>query len=398
MNEKQEEKRNVCEPRRTIGLDLHPDSFTAALLLGNTAQDAMVEKVSDALPLSRLEEWFLKNSTPDCITAVEASGNTFCVVDRLAAIGRSSIVLDSTKAGRVSKSYCVTDKVSAVKIGRIYLSGLSDDVYVPDSKTRERRNVCTAYAQAKTDAQRAINRAKGFLNERAIRVNKSILRKAKGRDALLAKHDWSAAERTILEQHFGDYEKAHSSMIHWRRVMAEDILTDESLLQMTRLYGLRHITIYYLAAYVGNVSRFLTPKKLVAYIGLNPRVRQSGEKGFTGSLAGNGRRELRSILVQAAHAVFFHKNKSNPLYSWGWKLNFRKGRKVAVIAVARKIVTALWYLLMGKFTELEEANPNLCLKIRRLVAECSAEFISKQNVKTKKELAKQKIDILLKAA
>ena len=398
MSETQEEKQTVARPRRTVGLDLHPDSFTAAVLVGNTAQDAVVDKVSDALPLSKLEDWFLKNTAPDCITAIEASGNTFCVVDRLAAIGRPSIVLDSTKAGRVSKSYCVTDKVSAVKIGRIYLSGLSDDVYVPDSTTRERRNVCTAYGQAKTDAQRAINRAKGFLNERSIRVNKTVLRSPSGRAMLFEQQDWSPTERAILEQHFADYEKAHRSVRHWRSVMAEDILSDKSLLEMTRLYGLRHITVYYLAAYVGQVSRFLTPKKLVAYIGLNPRVHQSGEKDFTGSLAGHGRRELRSILVEAAHTVFFHKNKSNPLYSWGWKLDFRKGRKAAAIAVARKIVTALWYLLMGRFTELKEANPNLRLKIQRLVAECSEEFIRKHNVKTKKELAKRKIDILLKSA
>ena len=69
-------------------------------------------------------------------------------------------------------------------------------------------------------------------------------------------------------------------------------------------HRLRHITVYALAAYVGKIERFRSPKKLVAYIGLQPRLMQSGEKSISGSLTGGGQRDLRSLLIEAAHCVF----------------------------------------------------------------------------------------------
>lgn len=390
-----QETTTTKRPVVTVGLDMHPDTFTAAILVGSSAQEAEILKIGDRLPVEQLERWFKGNTDEDCLVAIEASGNTFTIVDRLEAIGRKVIVLDSAKVGKVSKTYCITDKTSAIKIAKICISGLSDEIYVPDTKTRERRNIYTAYQQSQTDAQRAVNRAKGFLNERTIRVKRKAITNAKEREHLLSRLDLSDTEVSILKQHFAIYDLANANMKKWRIVMAEDILSDPELLKMVRIYGLRHITVFALAAYIGNIARFSNPKKLVAYIGLNPRVQMSGEGGFIGSLAGNGRKELRALLIEAAHCVFFHKNKSNPNYSWAWKLHFRKGRKIAAIATARKIVTALWYLLNGKFTELKEASKNLRTKISRLVAECSEEFRAKQDCKWQKDIVQKKIDLLM---
>ena len=151
--------------------------------------------------------------------------------------------------------------------------------------------------------------------------------------------------------------------------MADEILRTPELLRMVRIFGLRHITVYALAAYIGKIERFRSPKKLVAYIGLQPRLIESGEKTVYGSLAGGGRRDLRSLLIEAAHCVFRYRNQNNPLYTWAWTMNYRRGRKIAVVAVARKTVTALWYLLMGMFTPLTIATPHLHRKIRILAGE-----------------------------
>src|SRR3954468_13414401 len=109
---------------RVIGLDSHPDVFTAAALTGGDAATAQVEHIWDRWGIARLEVWAAQLSASD-IVVLEASGNSFAVAERLSGCGVRVIVLESQRAGQIRKSYCANDRVDAVKLGRIYLSGLA---------------------------------------------------------------------------------------------------------------------------------------------------------------------------------------------------------------------------------------------------------------------------------
>ncbi len=67
-----------------------------------------------------------------------------------------------------------------------------------------------------------------------------------------------------------------------RRHMAGEILANQALLRLARLCGLSLVTIYGVSAAVGDIERFAHSKKLVAYLGLNPSVCQSGIDGWRG--------------------------------------------------------------------------------------------------------------------
>jgi len=93
---------------------------------------------------------------------------------------------------------------------------------------------------------------------------------------------------------------------------------------------------------IGEVGRFPSWEKLTSYAGLNPSVSQSGEKCYTGHISKQGNTNLRWALVQAAHvaaqhdsryALFFHKVKN------------RRNANTAYVAVARKILKTLYYML-----------------------------------------------------
>src|SRR5512147_3110826 len=72
---------------RVIGLDAHPDSFTAAIMRGPTPAAAVVEKVFNKVPLAQLPSWAQKHTTAQDLIVLEASGNSFQVVRTLAAAG-----------------------------------------------------------------------------------------------------------------------------------------------------------------------------------------------------------------------------------------------------------------------------------------------------------------------
>jgi transposase len=387
------ERQGRREPR-TVGLDAHPDSFTASILEGKIPLEATVLKTSDKQALPTLETWIEKNTSPQDVVVMEASANTFTLVERIEACGRTVLVLESTQLGKVCKQYCVTDKISAVRIARAYLGGMNDKVWVPDAETRRRRDIFSAHQQAVRDFSRAVSRLKSYLNEYTVRMPKGVpVSSPKGEVWIMAR-EWESHQRMLLEDDLADMRHAQERRVKLRKIMAAEILRTPALLRMVRIFGLRHITVYALAAYIGKIERFRSPKKLVAYIGLQPWVKGSGEKTVYGSLTGGGRRDLRSLLIEAAHCVFRYRSQSNPLHRWAWSVHFRRGRNIAVVAVARKMVTALWYLLMGMFTPLTERTPHLQRKIRILAGELGIKAVKEMGFRRYQDFVLDRIKII----
>ena len=349
-------------------MDLHPDSFTAGFLIGRDAARARVEKTQDSLPIDGLRTWLQKHTQPGDTLVVEASANSFAFVEEAQRCNRVAIVLESHQCAQVGKTYCANDRVDAIKLARIHLSGLAKKVWVPDDTTRQRREVFYAHAQAVTDSTRSKQRLKSFLNQHRIRLPKGFrLTVPMALERLLAFRPWEQTQSLLIKQYLRALTEAEMRRKELREEMARTILTTPELLRLIRLCGLRHITAYALAAFIGDITRFAGPKQLVAYIGVNPGVCQSGNSKGSTSLRHNGCAPVRTLMIQAAHAIMRCPQVS--FARWGYQLMMRRGRHRAVVGVARKLVTAVWHCLSGNFTAFDEEHENIALKISRLVTE-----------------------------
>src|SRR4029434_5599522 len=107
---------------RVVGLDVHPDTFAAAILNGRDPLKARVVHGVTRQPLEALCAWAARHTSQDDVLVIEASANTFTIAERLEAIGRQVFILESHRAGQIGKSYLANDKVDAAKIARIYRS------------------------------------------------------------------------------------------------------------------------------------------------------------------------------------------------------------------------------------------------------------------------------------
>src|SRR5205814_340830 len=94
----------------------------------------------------------------------------FAVAERLRVLQRQVVILDSHRAGKVGKAYCANDRVDAIKVARIYLTALSPVVWQPDAKTRERREVFSAYQAVVKEATRLKQQLRSMLNEHCVRL------------------------------------------------------------------------------------------------------------------------------------------------------------------------------------------------------------------------------------
>lgn len=377
---------------RIVGLDVHPDSFAGAVLEGRDPWQARVVSTSTRVALPLLEKWALRHTREDDCLVMEASGNAFAVAGRLRALKRKVYILDSHSAGKVGQTYCATDRVDAIKIARIYLSALSPIVWQPDAKTRERREVFSAYQAVVKEGMRLKQQIKSMLNEHCVRLEKGFRlshRSALGR--LLERGNWTAAQQMLLQQLHGGLVGARVRRQQLRHYMAQEILADKELLRLTRLCGISLITLYGLIAAIGDITRFSTARKLSAYFGLNPSVEQSGEYEGPTALKRHGRGAIRALLVQSAKKLL---QIDNPLQKWGLAVAARRGRNKAAVAVARKLCVAVWHVMQGHVIGAIERMDTLHTKIHKLATELGVPTIKELGFETKEAFVQKKLYLL----
>jgi len=118
----------------------------------------------------------------------------------------------------------------------------------------------------------------------------------------------------------------------------------------------------FLAA-IGDIRRFKGSRKAVAYLGLDPRVHQSGTGPARGErIPKQGSPRARWALVEAARSVA---QQPEPMHALDQRLRTRKGHNPAVVAVARKLAV-LFYSMLTREQDYVHLQPSLTeLKLRR---------------------------------
>jgi transposase len=378
---------------RVIGLDSHPDTFTAALLQGPTPASAIVEKTFNQVPIGHLQSWAKKHTTPQDLFVLEASGNSFEVVRILAAVQRKALVLESCHMGKLKEAHANNDKISAVRIGKAYLAGTAKTVWVPDTKTQERRDWFHIHRKAVKRTTQLRNRLLSYLSDNGVRLPQGTrLAKDKTLEEQLSKlKEWTPRQKQVIEGIIMELRHADQQRAHWRSLIAQEVLSDPQLLSIVRLCGIRDMVAFALGALVGDINRFADPRKLVKYIGLNPAFDDSGEGKWSGGIAGHGRKDLRALLIESAHAII---RSQHPLAKWGKKLLARKGSvNLVVAAIARKLTVAIWYLMMGRWTPLQEIDERLEVKVGKMIGQVGPQGL-KQLGTTRKDLRQQTYEAL----
>jgi transposase len=352
---------------RIIGLDCHPDTYTAAVFVGQTPHDARKVGARDRLDLEELLAWVQAESTAKDLFLLEAGGNSFAIHHRLLALGRQAVVLESAHVGKHAKTYADNDRMAAARMVLVYLAGNAPCVWVPDQKSAERRQLLHAHQMAVVADTAASNTLKGYLNQFAIRLGARGPHLERTRAWVLAQRAWSPLQREILQDALAQVDHAHQRRQHLRRLIAAEVSAEPLMLRCLQLLGIGLINAFALLAIIGDVRRFAGPEKLVAYVGLNPGQRESGtQKHVKLGVGRRGRGDLRHLLIQGAQAVL-RAGRHTAMGQWGWKLFARKGhRHIAVAAVARKLLVQVWHVLSGNPPQALEANQSLSLKLHKL--------------------------------
>jgi transposase len=132
-------------------------------------------------------------------------------------------------------------------------------------------------------------------------------------------------------------------------------LFEEDFKIILSMPGMGVVSASTILAEIGDYRDFKTPEKMAKYFGIVPWVYQSAGKLKTGHITKTGSKHLRRMIVEVAHAVARSKRDS-PLKRFYLRIRNRKGAKVAIVALARKMLCILHHLLLNR-EEYQDQGP-----------------------------------------
>jgi transposase len=322
---------------RIMALDVHRSFAQMAILENGTMRDA--GKVD--LERSRLLQ-FAKSLKPDDEIVLEATGNTSAIVRLLSPFVARVVIANPNLVRAIAWAKVKTDKIDARMLAKLYASGFLPEVWLPDDETETRRRVVAERTQLVAQMTRLKNRIQSVLHTHLIAPYPGSLFSKRGR-AWLGALPLAEDQRRVVQRHAGELDRLGIELAESDKSLAQKALEEPQVQRLMTITGVNATVAMSVVAAIGNINRFSSPQKLVSYFGLNPRVRQSGDKpAYHGRISKQGRAHARSMLVEAAWVV---SRVPGPLRAFFMRIRGKRGKHVAAVATARKLAVIVWHLL-----------------------------------------------------
>jgi transposase len=298
-------------------LDVHRDFCAVAIAEDGAVRSAgRVETTPEALEL------FGRSLAADDRVALEVSGGAWEIARILEPHVERVIVVSPDDTG-IRQARAKTDRLDARTLARLLWAGELEAVWMPDERTRVLRRRLARREQLVRSRSRAKSEIHAVLMRRLKgRPPVSDLFGVKGRKWLrgleLPLEEAETVESALRPVEFLDQEIAAVE-----RLIASDALRSAEVRRLMTVPGVNVICAQAFLAAVGDIRRFRTAAALVGYLGLDPRVRQSGsEPARAGRISKRGSSSARWALVEAAWSVV---QQPGPLHAFYDRIRARRG-------------------------------------------------------------------------
>lgn len=344
---------------RCIALDVHRDFCEVAVAArGRVEHTGRIETSKGSLEL------FAASLAADDQVVLEATGAAFAIARILKPHVARVVVANAQEVRAISHARVKSDRFDAATLARLLSADLLPEVWVCDERIGALRRRLARRGALVRQRTRAKNEVHAVIARCLLgRPPASDLFGKSGR-VWLADQDLVEEERETVEGCLRQIDFLDAEVERIDRLVAQFVLGSADARRLMTIPGVDVITAAALVAAIGDIARFASPRKLVAYLGLDPKVRQSGsEPARHGRISKRGDARARFVLVEAAWTAT---RTPGPLRAFGERIRARRGKQIAAVAVARKIATIAWQLL-SKGEDYVFARPSLTRKkLRRL--------------------------------
>ena len=249
----------------------------------------------------------------------------------------------------IAESQIKTDRIDADKLAKLLKAGLIPEIYVPDRKTRERKEMIR-YRLGLVRIRTIIkNKVHALLDKIGVSLPKITDLFGKRGKRFLRELRIEGVYGKILENYLDLIEELDEKIKGAEKEVGELMKGNKEIEIIKSVPGFGNITSAIVTLEIGNIERFPSPKKLISYAGLSPSIYSSGGKTYHGALIKQSNKWLRWAVTEAS---WIAQRESLWCRSY-FASQVHKGKNVAIVGLGRKLLKIIWYLLKEK-REYEE--------------------------------------------
>jgi transposase len=364
-----------------LGLDVHKDSITIAVLPDQAAAPERVERLPN--DLAKVRRWFTRFAARGELRACyEASGAGYVLHRALRDWGHQCDVIAPSLIPKRPGVQRKHDKRDAVELARLYRAGELTPVRIPTEGEERVRDLVRCRETFQRELLKSRHYILKFLARRGF-VYRDGAHWSRGHmtwlHAFAARGTPLVAEDAIVFREYLsllEYKLARRTELDSRieaLALTPAFATPTGWLQCFR--GLKAHSAMVLTTEIVDWRRFESPRQLMAYLGFVPREHSSGDRERRGGITKAGNSHCRHVLLQAAWSyrhppqlgtslkarqrgqpavVIAHAWKAqHRLYKRYHRIAHRRPSQIAVVAVARELIGFLW----AAMRELDVASP-----------------------------------------
>ena len=360
------------------GVDVHRDLLVATLLYDQTKQTKHFQ--NDADDIDKIREWLKVN---ECKRAVMESTSIYWVPLYLAleAAGFEVILANAHQVKGIPGRK--TDQSDSEWLASLLRGGQIKPSYVPEKHLRELRELTrlrVKYVQNRTQFK---NRCQKVLNRVNIRLRsklsdvfgkagmeilnglmagktvEAILEHTQSKQLMRRCDEIKAVARGALSEndifvlkHLTETIEHLNGQIRNVEARIEMLANQRDVEVVSSVPGIGKRSAAAILAEIGDAKRFSNSKQIASWAGLVPSLHQSAGITILGSITKQGSRWLRWNLVEVAHCAV--RVRDSRFRAFFMRVRAKKGNKTAYVAVARKILTVIWHLLVNGENYVEE--------------------------------------------
>jgi transposase len=350
-----------------VGLDVHGETIAAAV----AEKDGGVRSLGILPNRAEALRKLVKRVGPGAAYCYEAGPTGYTTYWQLEKLSERCIVVAPTLVPRRPGDRIKTDRRDAEKLARSFRAGDLTAVWVPDAAHEALRDLVRCREAAKQDQLRAKHRLSKLLLRRGIRPPEKMRAWGKQHTEWLSKLRFEEPALDAVRVDLWEQVQQQAA-----RVMQLDAAIDQAVKSappsmqevisaLQALRGVAQVAAATVVAELGSISRFDSPRQLMAYAGIVPSEHSSGQRIVRMGITKSGNARLRRIICESAWSYRFNpaiytalrkrqQGLAPEVQAIAWKAQHRLSKRyraltargkspaLAVTAVGRELLGFIW--------------------------------------------------------
>jgi len=384
VRQAQREQASRCEARYAayVGLDVHKDTIAVAVAWSGRDEPEYWGEIKHS---RKAVDKLIGRLLAACgggvlLFCYEAGPCGYGLYRQLVARGCDCEVVAPSRIPQRAGERIKTDRRDALKLAGLLRAGELTGIWIPDEEQEAMRDLCRARGDMKSQEHKARQQLNAFVLRHGHHwpSNKArwTMTHFNWLEGLKFAHDW---QQVVLQEYIDAVKAAQARVAamtaqmmrvlpQWRLAPVVDALT--------ALRGIDKLSAMTLLAELGDISRFQSPRQLMAYLGLVPREHSSGGRRRQGAITRTGNGHARRALVESAWSYRFPARQTPHLKrkaaaapaqakAIGWKAQRRlcgryrtliqagKNTKQVCVAIARELVGFIWDIVCQEMAKMK---------------------------------------------